>query len=78
MNLIICLFVFLFFFKPSRLAADSETWCSVRAVVKWEDAVSCRLSVSDNCLCIQALFFFFWLGFFYEASTASQTATFEL
>lgn len=64
-------------FLPSRLAADSETWCSVRAVIKWEDAVSCRLSVSDNCLSIQAGGFF-WLGFFCEASTASQTATFEL
>ncbi|TKS88319.1 Histone-lysine N-methyltransferase 2B [Collichthys lucidus] len=29
----------------SRLSADSETWCVVRAVVKWEDAVPCRISV---------------------------------
>lgn len=33
----------------SRLSADSETWCVVRAVVKWEDAVPCRISVSDHC-----------------------------
>lgn len=33
----------------SRLSADSETWCVVRAVIKWEDAVSCWLSVSVHC-----------------------------
>lgn len=33
----------------SRLSADSETGCVVRAVVNWEDAVSCRLSVSAHC-----------------------------
>lgn len=34
----------------SRLSADSETWCIIRAVIQWEDVVSCGLSVSHHCL----------------------------
>lgn len=33
----------------SRFSADSKTWRVDRAVIKWEDAVSCGLSVSAHC-----------------------------
>lgn len=49
LNLYYLLFCFLINSPSSRLSADSETRCFIRAFIQWEDVVSCGLSVSHHC-----------------------------